>query len=403
MATGTTHKNKNSSNHKGSNYKSSSYSDGSRNGYGSSGKSSSSKKAAAKRRKAKKRRRIILFTVEILALVILLAAIVGVNTINKMEKIDIKEGDIIINEQVQENEKVMEEKGLNYRNIALFGVDSRKGKLGKGQRSDTMIIASINEDTGDVKLLSLYRDTYLNLGNDKYNKANSAYGQGGPEQALNMINWNLDMNIKEYITIGFDGLIEVVDALGGIDIDVQENEINHLNNYQMSMFCEDENDPLNLDIVKVTQPGMQTLNGLQATAYCRIRYVGDDYGRTERQRKVIMACMDKAKQTSPATLAEILTKVLEHVSTNLDVTEMVSILGKLGNYQIVGQDGMPFASNRATGTIGKKGDCIVPLDLTENVRLMHEYLFGVSDYEPSDQVKEYAAQIASDTAQYIKK
>lgn len=353
------------------------------------------KKMSAKKRKAKQRRRIMLFVIELIALVVLLGAIVGVNMIQKMDKVYINEDDIVINEHVEQNQVM---KG--YRNIALFGVDSRKGKLGKGQRTDTIMIASINMDTCDVKLISIYRDTYLNLSNDKYNKANSAYAQGGPEQALNMLNQNLDMDIKEYMTVGFDALIETIDALGGIEIDVQENEIDHLNNYQRSMFVENEGDPLNENIVRVTQPGLQTLSGLQATAYCRIRYVGDDYGRTERQRKVLMACLEKAKQSNPATLVEILNSVMENVQTNLDITEMAGILKDVASYQIVAQDGMPFASNRGSGTVGSKGSCVVPLDLTDNVTLLHEYLFDETGYEPSDQVKRYSEQIKSDTAGY---
>lgn len=199
--------------------------------------SKNGKRVSSKKRKARQKRRIILFAVELVALVALVGAFVAMSTIGKMEKVHINKEDIVFNEKVEENQEM---KG--YRNIALFAVDSRKGKLGKGQRTDTIMIASINQDTGEVKLCSIYRDTYLNLGNDKYNKANAAYAQGGPEQALNMLNWNFDMNITEYITVGFDALIEVIDALGGVEIDVAENEINDLNNYQRSMFVEDENE-----------------------------------------------------------------------------------------------------------------------------------------------------------------
>lgn len=363
-----------------------------------SGSSSSRKKMSAKRRKAKQRRRIIFFAVEIVALIVLLIAIVGVNMVTKIDKIKINEEDIVVNPQVENNKEM---KG--YRNIALFGVDSRKGKLGKGSRSDTVMIASINQDTGDVKLVSVYRDTYLNLGTDSYNKANAAYAQGGPEQAINMLNMNFDLDITEYVTVGFDALIETIDELGSIDIDVHDNEIDHLNNYQRSMFVENENDALNENIVKVTHSGMQTLNGLQATAYCRIRYVGDDFGRAERQRKVLMACMDKAKTMSPTTLVSILNKVMENVYTNLDVTEMASILSDVANYQIVAQDGVPFEDSRTTGTIGKKGSCVIPLDLETNVVKLHELLFDVTEYEPSDQVKQYSQKVQADTSQYMKK
>ena len=169
------------------------------------------------------------------------------------------------------------------------------------------------------------------------------------------------------------------------------------------MFVENENDALNENIVKVTHSGMQTLSGLQATAYCRIRYVGDDFGRAERQRKVLMACMDKAKTMSPTTLVSILNKVMENVYTNLDVTEMASILSDVANYQIVAQDGVPFEDSRATGTIGKKGSCVIPLDLETNVVKLHELLFDVTEYEPSDQVKQYSQKVQADTSQYMKK
>lgn len=355
------------------------------------------KKMSAKQRKAKKRKRIILFTVEIVALVVLLAALVSVLMITKMDKVKINPEDIAVNPEVEENTEM---KG--YRNIALFGVDSRTGKLGKGNRSDTIMIASINQDTGDVKLVSVYRDTYLNLGTDAYNKANAAYAKGGPEQAINMLNMCFDLNIQEYVTVGFDALIETIDALGGIQIDVHENEIEHLNNYQRSMFSEDENDALNENIVKVTKPGLQTLNGLQATAYCRIRYVGDDFGRAERQRKVLLACLDKAKQANPATLVDILNKVMDHVSTNLGVEEMASVLKDVASYEVVAQDGIPFESARKTGTVGKKGSCVIPVDLAENVKMLHEFLFDAADYVPSEQVQQCSQQISSDTGVYKK-
>lgn len=355
------------------------------------------KKMSAKQRKAKKRKRIVLFAVEIVALVVLLAALVSVLMITKTDKVKINPEDIAVNPEVEENTEM---KG--YRNIALFGVDSRTGKLGKGNRSDTIMIASINQDTGDVKLVSVYRDTYLNLGTDAYNKANAAYAQGGPEQAINMLNMCFDLNIQEYVTVGFDALIETIDALGGIQIDVHENEIEHLNNYQRSMFSEDENDALNENIVKVTKPGLQTLNGLQATAYCRIRYVGDDFGRAERQRKVLLACLDKAKQANPATLVDILNKVMDHVSTNLGVEEMASVLKDVASYEVVAQDGIPFESARKTGTVGKKGSCVIPVDLAENVKMLHEFLFDAADYVPSEQVQQCSQQISSDTGVYKK-
>lgn len=362
-------------------------------------RSPQSRRELARKRKAKKRRRIILFTVEIMVLLVLVVVLYGVMTLGKTQRIKVDEEEIAknFNTTVQEN-PVMEK----YRNIALFGVDSRSGKLGKGERTDTIMIASINQETGEVRLCSVYRDTYLNLGNDSYNKCNSSYAKGGPELALTMLNTNLDMNITDFVTVGFDALIETIDLLGGVEIDVHENEIEHLNNYQRSMFSKDENTPLNENIVKVTSAGTQTLSGLQATAYCRIRAVGNDYGRAERQRKVLMACMDKAKNANPAKLVEILNTVVGNVATSLSVNEMADVLADITKYSIVETDGFPFESNRTSGNIGQKGSCVVPLDLEENVVLLHQFFFGEEEYTPSDEVKEISAKVAADTAPYIK-
>lgn len=354
------------------------------------GKKGMSAKAKAK----KKKKRIILFVVEIFILLIMLVVLYGVLKTEKIGKITINEDDIVINDQVAESTTM---KG--YRNIALFGVDARNGALGKGTRTDTIIIASINEDTHDVKLVSVYRDTYLNLSNDSYNKCNSAYAKGGPEQAINMLNMNLDMNITDYVTVGFAGLVDTINELGGVEVDVDESEIEHLNNYQICI-AED----LGTSYTPVKSTGLQTLDGMQATAYCRIRYTkGNDFKRAERQREVLMAVAEKAKKASPSTLNSIANKVFPQVSTSLGLEEIISLLGSVTDYSIVDNTGFPFESNRTTGNIGKKGSCVVPISLAENVELLHKFLFDAQDYVASDSVKEYSSKIESDTASYVGK
>lgn len=354
-----------------------------------------------KRRKKKSKKgnkRIVLFIIEMVVLVVLLIVLYGVLKVDKVDKVAIDKEDIVVNESVANN---VELKG--FRNIALFGVDSRDNSLGKGNRTDTIMIASLNEDTKEVKLLSVYRDTYLNLGNDRYNKCNGAYSQGGPEQAINMLNMNLDLNIEDYITIGFTGLVEVIDAIGGIEINVLEEEIRHLNNYQISMvgtstdgttFVAEEG----VDYIPVTHSGYQLLNGLQATAYCRIRYVGDDFMRTERQREVLSLVLEKAKTVNPSTLNKILDKVLPNVSTSLDIDEMVAVLSEVTQYNIVGKDGFPFEEYRATGNLGGNvGSAVIPVDLQTNVVELHKFLFGATDYELSSEVQSYSQKISADT------
>ena len=362
-------------------------------------KKRSKSSAAAARRAKKKQKRIILFIVEILVLAILVAVLYTVLKADNIKKIKVDEENIVtkVNEKVENNESL---KG--YRNIALFGVDSREGDLGKGTRSDSIIIASINEETGEIRLCSVYRDTYLNLSNDSYNKCNSAYAKGGPEQAIIMLNMNLDLNITDYVTIGFDGLTDVIDALGGVYVDVSEAEIPHLNNYQISMVGTTSDGQTftateGKDYTAVTTAGYQKLNGLQATAYCRIRHVGNDFERAERQREVLAAVMDQAKKASVSDLNKILDEVLPHVATSLDVDEMVGMLADVTKYNIAGSDGFPFESNRATGKVGSKGSCVIPNNLAQNVVMLHEFLFDETDYTVSKEVQNYSDKIASDT------
>ena len=350
--------------------------------------------ASAKKNSKKKRTKILLFIVEIFVLLLMVVVLYGVLKTEKVGKVEIPEEDIVINPIVEQKEETTMK---GYRNIALFGVDSTTGALDKNTRSDSIMIASINLDTGECKLVSVYRDTYLNLSNDSYNKCNAAYAKGGPKQAINMLNMNLDMNITDFVTVGFAGLTDTIDALGGIMIDVDSEELKHINSYQICM-AED----LKKSYTPVTDTGYQLLDGLQATAYCRIRYTaGDDFKRAERQREVLMAIADKAKSASPATLNTIANDVFKEVYTSLDISEILELLGDIGKYEIVDQGGFPEESMRATGTIGSKGSCVVPVNLEQNVAWLHGFLFKDEEYTPSDQVKEYSEKIKADTSGYI--
>ena len=364
-----------------------------------------------KKKKSNKKRNIILFIIEIIILLILLAVFWFVMKSKSIEHVEIQEDEVEISEQVLNSTETGAMKG--YRNIALFGVDSRDKELDKNTRTDTIMIASINQDTKEVKLVSLYRDTYLNLSTDTYNKANSAYAKGGPKQALSMLNMNLDMNITDYVTVGFDGLIDVIDAVGGIEIDVHEDEIQHLNSYQISMVGK-EDGTLNakgepnyvatagVDYTPVKNAGMQTLNGLQATAYCRIRYVGNDFGRTQRQRLVLTEVAKKAVTLNPVKLNNIAEAVFPKISTSLKLDEILSLLGGVAEYKIGESAGFPFEGQYKTGNIGKKGSCVVPTDLEQNVITLHEFFFKDEEYSPSETVKKCSQQIANDTSSYLK-
>ena len=281
--------------------------------------------------------------------------------------------EIYINEELKaaldEPEKSIEDSGgsadwgmKGYKNVALFGVDAG------GTRSDTIIIASINTDTYEVKMCSVYRDTYLNtnsMENPVYNKANSAYSKGGPEQAIRMINMNLDMNVDDFVTVDFDALEDIIDDLGGVEINVQPEEVDYINDYQFSIVMDlggpNEGKIKNpRNFIAVTEPGLQTLNGLQATAYCRIRYTaGSDFRRTERQREVINQIVQKAKRHASPQLNKILDDVLPQITTSFSAAEFAEYVQGWQVYNIVETQGFPFEN--VTGNIGKQS-MVVPDD-----------------------------------------
>lgn len=352
--------------------------------------------------KAKRRlvKNIPLLIAEICMLVAAVVILyVVVTATDEVERRPIDKGRIIINKEVKQTQKKKKEEqkvSKGYHNIALFGVDARDGQLGRGTRSDTIIIASINLDTQEIKLVSVFRDTYLNLSNDSYNKCNAAYAQGGPEQAISMLNMNLDLDITDYVTVGFGGLIDSIDALGGIEMEIQDAEISHLNNYQLTMAEE-----LGVDYTPVEHSGKQLLNGMQATAYCRIRYTkGDDFRRAKRQRDVLTAMVEKAKEASVSSLKEMVTAILPEVETSLGVNDIVSVLGTVAGYNVVASDGFPFEDGRVGATVGSKGSCVIPVDLTDNVTALHELLYPGTEYQPSQQVHSISLEIAALTMEY---
>ncbi|MBO5241096.1 MAG: LCP family protein [Lachnospiraceae bacterium] len=372
---------------------------------GSTAKKKSGKKRLTKaERQRRKRNRIILITVEVFVLFLMLLALYVVSLYGKIDKTDISEEDIVINEGITKTETVDKEDITTneisaghmggYRNVALFGVDSRDNSLGKGTRSDTIIVASINESTKEVKLVSVYRDTYLNLGNDSYGKANAAYAQGGPLQAINMLNMNLDLNITDYVTVGWAGVADTIDALGGVDIEVDEAEISHLNNYQVETSKSLGHD----SFTKVTKTGMQTLNGIQAVSYCRIRYTaGDDFKRAERQQEVIQAILDKAKSGNISALNKAANTIFEEISTSLTLTECMDLLKDVASYSIGATGGFPNEQYRTTGSVGA-ASCVISTDISSDVTMLHQFLFGdISDYTPSSQVEAISGEVHSRT------
>lgn len=372
------------------------------------------KQMTPRERARKKRRNIILIAIEVIVLAVLLLVCfapgglfdtLGVDT-PFTEKPQDEEGNVAgVNEEIQDMMESEDENPMkDYQLIALFGVDSRDENLSSGDnRSDTIMVAAVNKETKDVKLVSVYRDTFLNVSVEEddpfYNKCNTAYALGGYTQAVSVLNANLDLYIEDYVTIGFKGLTDVVNSLGGVWIDVDSAEIDHLNNYQYVM---SEELGSRYPYVEVTDTGYQLLTGLQATAYCRIRYTaGDDYKRAARQREVIMAVLEQAKVASLPELTSAAKDIFSEVSTSLTLDEIIDLLGIISDYEITEQGGFPEESMRTSGIIGSKGSCVVPVSLASNVAWLHEFLFEDTEYEATSTVQEYSNGIYNEVYKYL--
>ena len=305
---------------------------------------------------------------------------------SKIDTQEIKAEDIVINEEVKMNKEV--DLGDGYTNVALFGVDSRDGNLGEGNRTDCIIVASLNNETKEIKLVSVYRDTLLDLSEGTYQKCNSAYSYGGPVLAINMLNMNLDLDIQDYVTVDFGAIADAIDLLGGVEIDVTEEELPYLNQY----LTETANSAGKQSYF-IGTAGLQTLDGVQATTYARIRSTaGGDFTRTERQRLVIEKMFEKAKSADLGTLNAIIDKVFPQVSTSFTLQEILTYATAYSEYKLVGNMGFP--QDNYTDLLSGLGSVVVPDDLVSNVTKLHEFLFGTTGYTPSSTVQTVNSNIA---------
>lgn len=288
------------------------------------------------------------------------------------EKIDAS--DIQVNKEAEET-------GEGYTNVALFGIDSRSGELEKGTRTDCIIVASLDNKTKEVRMSSVYRDTLLDIKDGHLQKCNAAYSFGGPTQAINMLNKNLDLDIEKFATVDFAAISEAIDLLGGLDINVKQEEIKYLNK-----FVGETARVAKKKAKKVTKPGKQHLNGVQATTYARIRSTaGGDFTRTERQRLVIEKIVKKAQKSDLATINKIIDKLLPTIKTNFSAAEILSYAKDFTKYKIVDSSGFPF--EKTTDTISGLGSIVIPVTLDKNVQELHKFLYGDESYKPSSEVK----------------
>lgn len=326
---------------------------------------------------------IIVLILIILAVIVVASGYFYINNkLGKMQQVEINENELNVSAEV-------EQKLSGYRNIALFGVDSRDSSLGKGNRSDCIIIASINNDTKEINLISVYRDTYVDIEGYGLDKITHAYSYGGPELALKTLNKNLNLNLKEFVTVNFDAVADAVDALGGIEINVTSEELGYLNGYIV-----ETSRVTGLQTEKLTEAGLQILDGVQAVAYSRIRYTaGGDYKRTERMRTVIEAMFEKLKTKSISEINALTDKILPEIYTNIEPNEVISLTPDILKYKVNNSIGWPYEVKGITLDRWYG----VPVTLESNVTELHREAFGEEDYTPSETVQEISDRIINKT------
>ena len=325
------------------------------------------------KKEGKQKKGLKIFGIIVLTLIIILALIIGLtywyvnSKLSKMQQVEINEQDLDVSVQAEENL-------ANYRNIAIFGIDSREDTYSKGNRSDCIIIASINNETKEVKLVSVYRDTYVDIEGHGLDKITHAYSYGEAPLAISTLNRNLDLNIKEFITVNFDAVKEIIDSIGGVTMSITSEEVPHIKG--------------------LTQAGTYNLTGEQALAYARIRYAtGGDYKRTERMRDVLTAVVNKVKTFNISQLNTLVDTVLPKIYTNITANEIFSLMPSATSFKITDSIGWPYETQGITLDRWYG----IPITLESNVTRLHQEVFGENDYTPSETVKTISSNIVTKT------
>lgn len=308
---------------------------------------------------------LLIFLLIVIIACIATVAIFLKTKLNKINYENVNENEIEINEGIED---VL----TGYTNIALLGLDAQDATFANS-RSDCIMIISINNDTKEVKIASIYRDTYLDLNEYGLDKVTHAYAYGRAPLALSAINTNLDLDITKYVTIDFNSVINIVDAIGGVEIELTDAEANHVKG--------------------ISGAGTYNLTGKQALAYGRIRKIDSDYVRTERMRTVVIKVFEKAKSLSYAELNSLIDKLLPEVTTNINQTEILLYASKIASYNVTESFGWPYDVRGYTGAAWYAA----PVTLESNVKRLHEQLFENEEYEVSEKVKEISKKIINRT------
>lgn len=344
------------------------------------------KKQAIAQQKKRFLIKVIILVAELLAIVGLLIWFLNIK-LNKIDHQDLgaTKSELVNKDLKEETAQVLE----GYLDLAIFGVDNRSNGDTESGNSDVIMICSINKDTKKIKLVSVYRDTFCDtdVGYDtgiNFHKINRAYAVGGYKQAMKVLNANLDLDIEHFVTVDFNAVTDLVNLVGGIDVELTDVEVKRINhNIKTTGKITGKTSGL------IQSAGVNHLDGTQATAYCRIRYTaGNDYRRTQRQRKVLTEVFKKAKKSDLETINRIVDTIFPEISTDMNNMEILKLAADIANFDIEATAGYPF-NKYATDFGGSKGDVVCAADWKSNVRALHDFLYDNKEYTPSDTVETY--------------
>ncbi|ABS33501.1 LCP family protein [Clostridium botulinum] len=261
-----------------------------------------------------KKKKWILSILAVIVLMSVVSALYVYSKLGSVKKVPISKDD-----KELKIDKKAESYGDDVINIAFFGLDRRKKE--EPSRSDAVMILSLDKKHKKVKLSSIMRDSYVDIEGHGKTKLNHAYAYGGPELAIKTINSNFKLNIRDFVAVDFYGLENIIDTVGGVEIPVRSDEIKYINSYMQGTAKVE-----NKAVQEVQNPGLQNLNGMQAVAYARIRYTsGGDYERTERQRTILTAVMNKIKKLGPTEFPKVVSVLLPNVESSLSSTEIIKM------------------------------------------------------------------------------
>lgn len=267
----------------------------------------------------KKTKKILWLNITI-SLGIALAIITGItittafNTITKIENVEINKNDLNIDTKVFNSYESTED----IKNIALLGIDAIDGQAG---RSDSIVIATIDIIHKKIKLTSIMRDSYVDIPGYGMDKINHAYAFGGPQLSIKTINNNFGLNIENFASVNFSSLPDIIDILDGVNIEITEEELQYINRY-----IDNINTVTGANSSHITSTGVQSLDGVQALAYSRIRYTnGGDYVRTERHRNILNGLFNKIIELPKTSYLSLLNELLPHIKTNMTTREIFEL------------------------------------------------------------------------------